>query len=776
MSPSPSVSFEGPEKRLYVSFLPSTLPASSLRAMKAERIDAILRAASCTLLSSRRDSTLDAYLLSESSLFVSDRSIMIKTCGSTTLLRALPQLLQIVDELGLVAAFVQYSHVRFSFPLLQPFPHNTFENEVSFLNSVLSTRHKPLQLGASDWNVYIAPLIASPPPLPPTLEIFMFDLDPTAMLHYLHNGDSTRAGSHFAIEYTTVRSRISSLLSPSATIDAHNFLPCGYSLNAIDDDGTYATIHISPEPQASYVSFESTTDHANLADTVAAVVSIFQPARFTVSFIGPSNCAAVEANLADPIQSALIETFLDGAFAVTMESVPTLEAPNIWATSVSFELKGLLGKNMEKRRIMSTGNVKVHPILQSVTNKMPVQIVAGTSVAEKARKFVKVRDKIERPLFLVDLDWLMRRSWYLKAALPPRFAPRYAVRCNRDQAVLTVLNKLGWMFEAISMKEVTMLQKAGVVKENIVFVSPLVSIDVVQRINEIGILSLFSKPSDLIMNAIQSSDVELEIRVPESSVEETVDLCNVMLRSGGRIASFAVDCDPGIRLLDGDLGMIAVEQSLKTIDIVRQRLMMDAINVSIGELSIYSQEDELLRLCNKLDICNNAIRVFVDVGRWVVGPSTELALNVVSRRVRLMGNDNGNVENEVHYYYLNDGVYGAFSSVGMYRSMRTEKSCKNAPEVIRRSRGIGSDEDAGEMKLFKSILFGPTCDALDKIWTGMLQNLEIGDVLLFHEMGAYALSAVSTFNGFGNDFDIVYVAGEGGKGVVKNMSFTSDFD
>ena len=45
-------------------------------------------------------------------------------------------------------------------------------------------------------------------------------------------------------------------------------------------------------------------------------------------------------------------------------------------------------------------------------------------------------------------------------------------------------------------------------------------------------------------------------------------------------------------------------------------------------------------------------------------------------------------------------------------------------------------------------MWGPTCDGLDCVLPSVsLPNINIGDWLYFHNMGAYTLAAGSTFNG-----------------------------
>lgn len=51
--------------------------------------------------------------------------------------------------------------------------------------------------------------------------------------------------------------------------------------------------------------------------------------------------------------------------------------------------------------------------------------------------------------------------------------------------------------------------------------------------------------------------------------------------------------------------------------------------------------------------------------------------------------------------------------------------------------------------LFNSIIWGPTCDALDKVCENVLMpEMEIDDLMLFENMGAYTIPIASPFNGF----------------------------
>ena len=72
--------------------------------------------AGCCIVSARSNESLDAYVLSESSLFVYPDKAVLKTCGTTKLLDAVPLLLELAAGLGLTCSRCKYSRASFLFP------------------------------------------------------------------------------------------------------------------------------------------------------------------------------------------------------------------------------------------------------------------------------------------------------------------------------------------------------------------------------------------------------------------------------------------------------------------------------------------------------------------------------------------------------------------------------------------------------------------------------------------------------------------------------------
>lgn len=79
--------FEGPEKTMEVVFKPNVGADDGLRSLSREQLDFLCTQAKCTILSKISNSHIDAYVLSESSMFIYKTRFIMKTCGTTTLLR-----------------------------------------------------------------------------------------------------------------------------------------------------------------------------------------------------------------------------------------------------------------------------------------------------------------------------------------------------------------------------------------------------------------------------------------------------------------------------------------------------------------------------------------------------------------------------------------------------------------------------------------------------------------------------------------------------------------
>ncbi|XP_015190918.1 PREDICTED: S-adenosylmethionine decarboxylase proenzyme isoform X2 [Polistes dominula] len=216
-------------------------------------------------------------------MFLSKRRLILKTCGTTTPLQCLEPLLKLVEQ---YTGFDEvedlfYSRKNYKRPELQISPHQAFTEEVTLLNTYFHDG-EVYCLGSTgntdSWYLYTLNREKSlQEKVEPdqTLEILMTHLDPNVMAIFTRDVCSSAAEA-------TQKSRIDKLI-PNMTIDDFLFEPCGYSMNGISKNGNYMTIHITPEPEFSYVSFESNIPEASYEDVIRRVLNTFNPGQFVIT-------------------------------------------------------------------------------------------------------------------------------------------------------------------------------------------------------------------------------------------------------------------------------------------------------------------------------------------------------------------------------------------------------------------------------------------------------------------------------------------------------------
>ncbi|KAB8234690.1 adenosylmethionine decarboxylase SPE2 [Aspergillus alliaceus] len=169
--------FEGPEKLLEVWFAPSanelgSTQSTGLKAVPEEIWKDMLDLVNCQVLSIVSSEDVDAYLLSESSMFVWPHKLILKTCGTTTLLSGLPRILEIAalfagfpkslapsSGIGVAAApyRVFYSRKNFLFPDRQRGPHRSWRDEVRTMDRLFlnGSAYMIGKMNGEHWYLYL---------------------------------------------------------------------------------------------------------------------------------------------------------------------------------------------------------------------------------------------------------------------------------------------------------------------------------------------------------------------------------------------------------------------------------------------------------------------------------------------------------------------------------------------------------------------------------------------------------------------------------------------
>lgn len=238
--------FEGSEKKIEMITSPEW---GSLRALGRNFWVQMVARAQADILATLSNEHCDAYLLSESSLFVWHDRFLMLTCGTTRLVDAA---LYFLDHVPL-------EHIRFA-SFQRKNEYQSHLQKTSFREDIdLLGQRMPgcaYRLGHLDGHHnYVFHLDK---PYRPAAD----DLTSELLMYHIRgeHADYLRSEGQ-DIEGIRRLLRLDELL-PGFALSDWLFEPFGYSMNAIRDD-RYATIHITPQEDSSYVSFETNLDLAS---------------------------------------------------------------------------------------------------------------------------------------------------------------------------------------------------------------------------------------------------------------------------------------------------------------------------------------------------------------------------------------------------------------------------------------------------------------------------------------------------------------------------------
>ena len=275
-----SEGFEGNEKRLEIDLVPieGTTPIDFPRKFW----DDIMVLVSATILDYQSTGSMEGYILSESSLFVTANRITLITCGTTVLLNCLEMLLRGLKEKGREVEYMQYSRKNFSFPWQQPAMHRSIAAEYTTLKTNFPAG-SPYILGPLDKDHYFTFVMDNinrdaREEIDMQLNIVMYDICEDVSKQFYSDRDSTTSELTATIRKNTGLAR---LFDSCEVVQDQVWVPCGYSANAMSGV-EYWTTHITPEQHCSYASFETNAAYPSYTPLVTEVLEIFKPKKCTL--------------------------------------------------------------------------------------------------------------------------------------------------------------------------------------------------------------------------------------------------------------------------------------------------------------------------------------------------------------------------------------------------------------------------------------------------------------------------------------------------------------
>lgn len=352
----------------------------------------------------------------------------------------------------------------------------------------------------------------------------------------------------------------------------------------------------------------------------------------------------------------------------------------------------------------------------------------------------------EKAFYIVDLGEILRayNQW---VTLLPHVKPYYAIKCNPNPVLIEALSHLGTNFDCASENEIKQVMEITQDASRIIFANPCKMTSQIRyaRANDVDVMT-FDCEEELYKIKLYHPYAKLVLRL---AVDDSHSVCkfnkkfgchldqvepilNIAKTLSLNVIGFSFHVGSGCK--DPTAFYTAIRDCRTATDTaISLGITPEVIDIGggfpgddkaafekIAQQINQSIQDHFADLLPTLHFIS-------EPGRYFVQTSHTLVLNVIGKKSNVAPDGT-----KTFVYYLNDGMYGSFNCI--YYDHYTPSICP-------------FNERDG--KLYTSVLFGPTCDAMDTIFDEIqLPELAIGEWIYVENFGAYTTAAASSFNGF----------------------------
>lgn len=358
----------------------------------------------------------------------------------------------------------------------------------------------------------------------------------------------------------------------------------------------------------------------------------------------------------------------------------------------------------------------------------------------------------EESFFIADFSNVRRQlaRWHKYL---PQVQPFYAIKCNNDPRLLQLLAESGVNFDCASRQEINSILAMGISPDRIVYANTVKNPGYIRYSAQNNVnLMTFDNSSELDKIHAYAPKSRLLLRI---ATDDSGATCQLSLKFGASMSSAAsllrharrLNLDVvGVTFHIGSGGGAAVDAFPLALKNVRRifdlgaNLGFDMQVVDIGGgFESATFEDAARQINRTFEILEfpRTTKLIAEPGRFLAAGAYTLAACVIGHR---------SAEDGTQMIYLTDGVYGNLNCIIFDHQ---------SPTV----HPLYANGDPRERASTEISVWGPTCDGIDFIHNKVHipHALEIGDWVYFPNVGAYTLSASSSFNGFCVDTQIHYI-------------------
>lgn len=342
------------------------------------------------------------------------------------------------------------------------------------------------------------------------------------------------------------------------------------------------------------------------------------------------------------------------------------------------------------------------------------------------------------PLEVISLKHIEANYRFLQGHIP-RLKIYYAIKANPANCILKKLRDLGSNFDVASDGEIEKLQRLKISGERMIYANPVKSENGLLAAKKAGVkrMTFDSKTEvDKIVKYVPDAEVLARVKLEHSDAavnlnikfgaheDDIIELLQYAKAKG--LSAVGICFHVGSQSPSAENYLRAFAMVRNLIDRARQNgIDIKYIDMGGGLPAPALHEDiDIVGIMKDINKCIEEnftdVEVWAEPGRYICASAVNILTKVIGSQER-----GGRA-----WYYLNDGIYGCFSGKLFDHWDYDIRSFKDGEKAV-------------------ATLAGPSCDSLDVVKNKMLcPKLEIGDLLVAVNAGAYSRVSATTFNGF----------------------------
>lgn len=360
----------------------------------------------------------------------------------------------------------------------------------------------------------------------------------------------------------------------------------------------------------------------------------------------------------------------------------------------------------------------------------------------------------ETPFFLFSNKKILANYRAFKKNFP-KSSIHYAMKANSEPEILELLAKAGCGFEVASAHELHLLDKLKVSPAKIIYGTSVKPASHIKEFFKYGVdrfafdsfheLHKIAKeaPHSKVYVRIIANDTGSVFKFSEKFGTDIANIVPLLLKARElKLHPYGISFHVGSQAGDPFAWANTIQRLIPAIDELKKvGIKIDIIDLGGGYPCNYLSSQNVISL---KEIAANTLKEYkklpyrpkliLEPGRGIIGDTGILVASVIAKVER----------KSTHWLFLDAGVYN-----GLFEAMAYQGSTRYPITSLKASRHAGET-------LFA--IAGPTGDSPDIITREALlpTNIEVGDKLVIHNVGAYSLSVVSRFNGFPKP-DVYYI-------------------